>query len=409
MNDIHSRKINTGGDPRPLADYAALRDELAKLSHPARPDVDWGRVEQLSLSLFRQNGVELQTLCWYTLARTRITGLAGLNEGLAILEALLTHQWGTFWPQPVHARMEILTGFSQRLQAVLRTLNLNYGDLPQVYKAEEYLNAIRERLQRLALKNASQIGELCAFMHNAVIRLENIDASNSMPVTVPLSASSVGLTEPLVYIVHEAPVVPQVVTESGESTRSRPWRSFAGGALTMLVLGSTGLWGWQKLTPPPGSPLPVVANEASLEALSQFSPLWLQNYGFVLAASAAPSDAEKLKAQWQRYIRSHAISDSSLAGWHAGMDGLQALTQRLNALDERKGKYLTGSELKSMVFTITQDFSRATPVEAQLFLLSQFPSGMPLPEAQILQTDMHLSQLINRYMLIKQRAETSTP
>ncbi|XTD37191.1 type VI secretion system ImpA family N-terminal domain-containing protein [Citrobacter murliniae] len=54
MNDIHSRKVKTGGDPRLLADYAALRDELAKLSHPARPDVDWGRVEQLSLALFRQ-------------------------------------------------------------------------------------------------------------------------------------------------------------------------------------------------------------------------------------------------------------------------------------------------------------------------------------------------------------------
>jgi type VI secretion system protein VasL len=48
-----SHQINTGGDPRALPDYALLRDELAKLSHPARPDVDWSRVEQLSLSLFR--------------------------------------------------------------------------------------------------------------------------------------------------------------------------------------------------------------------------------------------------------------------------------------------------------------------------------------------------------------------
>lgn len=40
MNDITPRKINTGSDPRTLPDYAALRDELAKLSHPARPDVN---------------------------------------------------------------------------------------------------------------------------------------------------------------------------------------------------------------------------------------------------------------------------------------------------------------------------------------------------------------------------------
>ena len=28
MNDINPRKIKTGGDPRTLADYATLRDEL---------------------------------------------------------------------------------------------------------------------------------------------------------------------------------------------------------------------------------------------------------------------------------------------------------------------------------------------------------------------------------------------
>ncbi len=55
------RLLKTGGDPRALADFTALRGELNKLAHPARPDVDWVRVEQLCLALFRQNGVELQT------------------------------------------------------------------------------------------------------------------------------------------------------------------------------------------------------------------------------------------------------------------------------------------------------------------------------------------------------------
>jgi len=115
MNDIPYRKIKTGGDPRTLADYAALRDELGKLTHPARPDVNWQHVEKLCLSLFGQNGVELQTAAWYTLARTQLAGLPGLNEGLAILEALINHQWGTLWPQPVHTRMEILSNLSLRL------------------------------------------------------------------------------------------------------------------------------------------------------------------------------------------------------------------------------------------------------------------------------------------------------
>jgi type VI secretion system protein VasL len=104
--------------------------------------------------------------------------MSGPNEGLAILEALLTHQWGAMWPQSVHARMEILAGLSQRLQSVLRTINLSYTDLPRVYQVELYLNALRDVLQRLELKNASQIGDLCTFMHNAATRLENIDADS---------------------------------------------------------------------------------------------------------------------------------------------------------------------------------------------------------------------------------------
>ena len=47
MNGIPSRQIKTGSDPRTLPDYAALRDELSKLTHPARPDMNWHYVEKL--------------------------------------------------------------------------------------------------------------------------------------------------------------------------------------------------------------------------------------------------------------------------------------------------------------------------------------------------------------------------
>ncbi len=47
--------------------------------------MNWQYVEKLCLSLFEQNGVELQTAAWYTLARTHLAGLNGLNEGLGSL------------------------------------------------------------------------------------------------------------------------------------------------------------------------------------------------------------------------------------------------------------------------------------------------------------------------------------
>ena len=71
MNGSPSRQIKTGSDPRTLPDYAALRDELSKLSHPARPDMNWHYVEKSALLLskmvssFRpQPGIRLPVRSW---------------------------------------------------------------------------------------------------------------------------------------------------------------------------------------------------------------------------------------------------------------------------------------------------------------------------------------------------------
>lgn len=124
-------RISTGGDPRALAEFSQLRDEISKLTHPARPDVNWLKAEQLSLTLFRNNGVELQTLAWYTVARIHNAGLSGLAEGAELLDALISHHWTGLWPQQTHARVEVLAWLSARLQQELRTLPLTYGDFQE--------------------------------------------------------------------------------------------------------------------------------------------------------------------------------------------------------------------------------------------------------------------------------------
>ena len=159
MTTQFERHLKTGGDPRTLADYAALRDEMNKLTHPARPDINWPQAEKLCLSLFEHNGVELQTAARYTLVRTHLAGLYGMNEGLAILDELLSRR-GNIWPQPVHARMEIISALSRRLQQTMRTLTLTCTDLSQLYQTEEHLNALGDILQRLELRHASQLDAL---------------------------------------------------------------------------------------------------------------------------------------------------------------------------------------------------------------------------------------------------------
>ncbi|HBJ0828512.1 TPA: type VI secretion system ImpA family N-terminal domain-containing protein, partial [Escherichia coli] len=166
-------KLKTGGDPRSLPDYAALRDEISKLTHPARPDVDWRYVETLCLRLYEHNGVELQTASWYTIARMHTTGLSGLNEGLALIVVLTRHHWSVMWPLNTHARLEIITGLFNRLQKTLRVMPPDDRDnLPLLYQTETFLKTLSDTLARHELKQSSKVDLPEAMVKGYITRLE---------------------------------------------------------------------------------------------------------------------------------------------------------------------------------------------------------------------------------------------
>ncbi|QCA19072.1 hypothetical protein E5284_14875 [Citrobacter freundii] len=458
MNDITQRKIKTGGDPRTLPDYAALRDELSKLTHPARPDVNWRYVEKLCLSLFEQNGVELQTTAWYTLARTQLAGLFGLNEGLTILEALISHQWGALWPQPVHVRMEILSSLSQRLQQRMRSLPLNYSDLSQLYRTEQLLTSLGDVLQRLELKHLSQLDTLRTLMHNSAVRLENSDGitstgSNIQPgivlsATVMNSATAStrdfaggpdeDMSEGVVKWVYVAQQEPQPNVEV-LSTMPAPvtkWKSFVAGMCTMLVVSAATLWSWHflhrpdplqnkltaSLAPLPApltteqlgtlrqqTPLPqnlIAQTQQQLARLNKLPPDWDIAYGRKLIEQVQalwPEQAEPLIQQWRQQINVSVLPVDTMNGWHDGMTQLQALAEKLNALDGQRGKYITVSELKSQVFGMLTSFRQTVPVEEQLRQLKLFPEDSLQRQQQIQQAEQHLRAQISTLAQEKQR------
>ncbi|PLC64540.1 hypothetical protein B9P82_09105 [Citrobacter sp. L55] len=455
MNDMTPRKIKTGGDPRMLPDYAALRDELSKLTHPARPDVNWLYVEKLCLSLFEQNGVELQTAAWYTLARMQLAGLFGLNEGLTILEALISHQWGGLWPQPVHARMEILSSLSQRLQQRMRSLPLNYSDLSQLYQAEQLLTSLGEVLQRLELKHLSQLDALRTLMHNSAVRLENSDNTTStgpniqsgivLPATVMNGAAAAtrdlaGGDTPesavkWVYVAQPEPQ-PNVEVLAVMPAPVKKWKSFAAGMCTMLVISAAAVWGWQYLhrTDPllthlaaSLAPLPIPLTPEQLDMLRQQSPSaqtviaqtqqqiarldklppdWNLAYSRKLTEQAQalwPEQAKPLAQQWQQQINISVLPLDTINGWHEGMTQLQALADKLNALDGQRGKYITVSELKSQVFGMLTSFRQTVPVEEQLRQLKLLPEDSLQRQQQVQQAEQHLRAQISTLAQEKQR------
>ncbi|KLF40966.1 hypothetical protein YA34_23755 [Klebsiella aerogenes] len=369
--------------------------------------------------------------------------VSGLNEGLAILETLITRQWGSLWPQPVHARMEILCGLGKRLQQALRTLTLTYADLSLIYEVEAHLKALDAALQRLELKHASQFDALLNLMHNAAVRLENSDGVTSvdtLPHVVAMENASTHLDERVertkwVYIAPPETLPHEQAGNERQNSEKR-WRPFVAGMLTMLALAAAAGWGWQAMAKPEPeqrqfalslAPLPTVLSPDQLRSfsqhappadggikqtrqqlsdLAQLKPNWAIDYSEQLVQQAQvlwPEQAKTLSSQWRQQIIAAALPAENLTGWYQGMQQLQQLTQRLDALDEQKGKYMTVSELKSAVFAITQSFNRTVPAEEQLRQLSAMTEGQISRAAQQQQAEQHLQQLIVSYALLKSK------
>ncbi|MFI8415923.1 VasL domain-containing protein [Serratia sp. NPDC078593] len=477
----NAKHLRVGSDPRTLPDYAALRDEMMKLSHPARPDVDWKYAETLCLRLFEHNGVELQTAAWYTLVHSHTAGLTGMNEGLALTDVLLARHWSVMWPVNTHARVEIITGLIQRLLKVFRTLALNHrDDLPLLYQSEHCLMDLLATLARHEIKQISRMDVLLQQVRQAITRLENgLHAEHaepavvlppqalvlpetvkiSLPETVAYAAPTIAVQQPnpqpkstpkaLANLAAKQTVSPQPASASGserlepepESVREQqtaaPRRvmTFIAGMCTALLMSALAFWGWHQLyfSSPQSvalAPLPealsaeqlsavrqsltveqadnwLEQSEAQLKWLMAQPPGWSLQYGQTLLSQAhtlwpdRPIIAE-MQHEWRQHLEANALPAQALNGWHDGMEKLQQLADRLNGLDEKRGKYMTVSELKSEVFATMQAFNHNPPVEEQLRQLTAIrTANMPAAALQA-QAELHLKQLLSHYALLTQ-------
>ena len=161
----------------------ALRNELAKLSHPARPDVDWVKVEQLCLTLFDQNGAELQTAASFALARSQRHGLAGMAQGVTLIEALGC-EWPHLWPPVASVRLDILAWLFGQLQLLLRSLELNALSLPALVHLDTELERLNQRLDRQVQVPLVTLQALRQQIGSLMQRLER---NSSLGETVPQS------------------------------------------------------------------------------------------------------------------------------------------------------------------------------------------------------------------------------
>lgn len=236
------------------------------------------------------------------------------------------------------------------------------------------------------------------------------------------------------------PVIVWMAHAEVQSVTSNPekkWKSFAAGMGSMLIIITVAASGWLYIHNPdllqtklatslaplpaplaPGQidvlrqqiPLPqdfIAQTQQQLSRLDKLPPDWNIDFSRQLVEQAqmlSPEQAKPLAQKWQQQLNAMALPTEHLTDWYQGMTTLQKLSDRLNGLDEQKGKYMTVSELKSVIFSAMQSFNQSIPAEEQLRALSQNPAGELLPAAAKAQLEMHLKQLTARYAEIKQNA-----
>ncbi|AMB85450.1 hypothetical protein AWM79_09095 [Pseudomonas agarici] len=237
MTALFEMPIRVGGDPRGFREFTALHDELAKLSHPACPDVDWAKVERLCLTLFHHNGAELHTVAAFALACSRRHGLEGMTQGVTLIEALC-REWPSVWPPMSPVRLDILAWLFAQFQPLLRGLEIDTQTLPNLARLDGELARLNAQLEHQAQVSQVMLQALRHQISGLMQRLaRNLHVSERVPqlnrVVTP------ALVMPVVVLASQPiPEIPSAVSKA-RKRRIALWL-FAVAAIIALVSGS----GW---------------------------------------------------------------------------------------------------------------------------------------------------------------------
>lgn len=253
MTALFEMRIRVGGDPRGFSECTVLREELAKLSHPACPDVDWAKVEQSCLALFQHNGADLQTACFYTLARGQRHGLEGITQGVVMLEAL-SREWARLWPPMASVRLDLLGWLFDQLQPLMRSMSMTAHSVPALVQLDTELARLHARLLPQGANPLLTLQALRYQVGSLIQRLEHSYASGDRVLAPVRMMTPTWVT----------PVVMQPPPDVAPRRRRLALWLFAG----MLIIALLAGLGWRtwltNQAPPPLMPEPVRLDSLSL-------------------------------------------------------------------------------------------------------------------------------------------------
>ncbi|MFK0095021.1 OmpA family protein [Pseudomonas sp. NPDC090592] len=266
MTALFEMRIRLGGDPGGFDEFNVLRGELARLDHPACPDVDWAKVEALCLRLFERNGVELQTAVSFILARSYRTGFAGLTEGVALLSTL-TDEWPRLWPVQASARLDLIAWLFAQLHPLVRMVAWGGSSLTMLRELIVELGRLEHRLEQLG---HAPLASLKVFRQQISSLMQRLSGSRDVPMPLALqswaSPAEPTASTQIATMVAAPPTYTFVVEPAVHKRAVLPWLLTS--AVCSVFVGWLGWQDWaSKQADEPRTPEPI-----QLESLNLFDP-----------------------------------------------------------------------------------------------------------------------------------------
>lgn len=433
--------IRTGQSPLDMPEFLAIRDEINKLNHPSQPEVSWSLIESLALSLFKHNGVDLQTAVYYTLARLQRNGLTGFTEGAELIAMMVVHDWDSLWPPQENHRIDIMNWFNTKAMTAIRKLSFSRNDLRLIYRAERALQLITDKLTQVPSSKEPKTGNLQHFFHNLAQKTETPVATDKQGLPSVTLAPLVYITgdnndqpapslrppahsQESIRIVHVQADPPQPAPPVRKISGLTGFLSGAGlGVIAVIALFFT-------VYKPVKEELSAFIRQPGSAVIQWFAHPQLATYGQFLSDAEKQSPLAQLNLadrmteiarrywpnspdqayatrRWQNVLQTRIADIAGTDSWYVTSGRLQALADKIVTQEKNRGSF-TLSYLKTEIYNIQQNHNKTRPAEDYLRELSaDIHSGKPISPAQLHRIDLQLNGLLALYADLQKQAENA--
>jgi type VI secretion system protein VasJ len=175
-------------------DFEALKSEATK--DPIHGAIDWPRVVELGTRLLSTKGKDFVAATYLVVGLAREGGLAGLADGLALLEGMVQDFWDQGFPpvpKRMRARANALAWMGERAAAWLEGIDVGAADAEALARASQALSDLSKRLEE-RMGEAPAFGDLLRGLRTAQDRLPATPqaAAPALPSAAPASAPAAG-------------------------------------------------------------------------------------------------------------------------------------------------------------------------------------------------------------------------